>query len=89
MVESIAFGLLLKKIQIGFVAMCILSASLLSIYNLPWDGIEWDRLVRGLKESRSRYHRFRISRILRASRFSTYKSVETVGSIQNIEYLER
>ena len=52
MVESIAFALFLKKIQIVFIAIGILFMSALSIYNLPWDRAEWEFLaiaVRKLK----------------------------------------
>ena len=41
MIESIAFALVLKKIQIVLIALGIVVASALSIYNLPWEGVEW------------------------------------------------
>ena len=50
MVESIAFALLLKKIQIGFLALGILFVSALSIYNLPWETDEWEHLVNSVRK---------------------------------------
>ena len=41
MIESIAMALMIKNIQIVFVAICVLVASALSVYNLPWGDIEW------------------------------------------------
>ena len=49
MVESIAFALLLKKIQIVFIAMGILLMSALSIYNLPWNSKEWESLLNSIR----------------------------------------
>ena len=45
MIESIAFALVLKKIQIALIALGVLVASALSIYNLPWGGVEWETLT--------------------------------------------
>ena len=42
MIESIAFALVLKKIQIALIALGIVVSSAFSIYNLPWDGLEWE-----------------------------------------------
>ena len=50
MVESIAFALFLKKIQVVFIAIGILFVSVLSIYNLPWDREEWGCLVNAVRK---------------------------------------
>ena len=50
MVESIAFALLLKKIQIAFIAIGILLISTLSIYNLPWGRVEWKNLLNAIRK---------------------------------------
>ena len=50
MIESIAFALVLKKIQIALIALGILVASTLSIYNLPWDGVEWETLTNAIRK---------------------------------------
>ena len=44
MIESIAFTLLMKKLQIVFIAVAIVVASGLTIYNLPWGEAEWGTL---------------------------------------------
>lgn len=41
MMESIAVALMIKNIQIVFIAASVLIASILSVYNLPWSDIEW------------------------------------------------
>ena len=56
MIESIAFTLLMKKLQIVFIALAVLIASGLSIYNLPWEEEDWSRL----KESVNRFLSIRI-----------------------------
>jgi|GEM_PF-5835695 len=48
MIESIAFTLLMKKLQIVCIASAIVVASGLSIYNLPWEAAEWSRLKRSM-----------------------------------------
>ena len=48
MIESIAFTLLMKKLQIVFVASAVVIASGLSIYNLPWEAEEWGSLKRSI-----------------------------------------
>lgn len=52
MVESIAFALLVKKLQIGMIGFGILLASVLTVYNLPWnkDGEEWETLVSAIRK---------------------------------------
>ena len=50
MIESIAFALVLKKIQIALIALGILVASALSIYNLPWGGVEWETLTNAIRK---------------------------------------
>ena len=50
MIESIAFALFLKKVQIVFIAIGILFLSVISIYNLPWDGVEWKNLVNSIRK---------------------------------------
>lgn len=52
MIEGIAFALIMKKLQIALIAFGIIVSSVLSIYNLPWDGVEWETLsstIRKLK----------------------------------------
>ena len=41
MEETILQALYLKQLQLAFVAACILLASALSIYNLPWSEVEF------------------------------------------------
>jgi len=41
MMESIAVALMIKNIQIVFIAVSVLIVSILSVYNLPWGDIEW------------------------------------------------
>ena len=48
MIESIAFTLLMKKLQIVFIAAALVMASGLSIYNLPWEEAEWSRLKKSV-----------------------------------------
>ena len=50
MIESIALALLLKKIQIVFIAIGIVFMSALSIYNLPWDSIEWEIQLNAIRK---------------------------------------
>ena len=50
MIETIAFALLLKKIQIAFIVVGILIMSSLSIYNLPWSNLEWENLVKSIRK---------------------------------------
>ena len=50
MIESIAFALVLKKVQIALVASGVVVASALSIYNLPWDGAEWETLNNAVRK---------------------------------------
>ena len=50
MIESIAFALVLKKIQIVLIALGIVVASTLSIYNLPWEGVEWETLTSAIRK---------------------------------------
>ena len=50
MVESIAFALLLKKIQIVFIAVGILFVSVLSVYNLPWNRVERENLANSIRK---------------------------------------
>ena len=49
MIESIAFTLLMKKVQIVCIASAIVISSGLSIYNLPWEAGDWGRLKRSMK----------------------------------------
>lgn len=56
MIESIAFTLLMKKLQIVFIASAVVVASGLSIYNLPWETEEWS----SLKSSINRFFSVRI-----------------------------
>ena len=49
MIESIAFTLLMKKLQIICIASALVVASGLSIYNLPWEAEEWGNLKRSIK----------------------------------------
>lgn len=50
MVESIAFALFLKKIQIVFIAIGILFVSVMSVYNLPWRTVDWETLVKAIRK---------------------------------------
>ena len=50
MIESIAFALFLKKVQIVFISVAILFVSALSIYNLPWDNDEWENLLNSVRK---------------------------------------
>lgn len=52
MIESIALALVLKKVQIALIALGIMVASALSIYNLPWDdaGAEWETLNNAVRK---------------------------------------
>lgn len=50
MIESIALALVLKKVQIALIASGIAVASALSIYNLPWDGVEWETLNNAIRK---------------------------------------
>ena len=56
MIESIAFTLLMKKLQIVFIAVAIVLASGLTIYNLPWGEVEWGTL----RKSVHRYFSIRV-----------------------------
>ena len=48
MIESIALTLLMKKLQIVFIAAAIIVASGLAIYNLPWGEAEWSTLRKSM-----------------------------------------
>lgn len=50
MIESIAFALVLKKIQIASIALGVLLSSALAIYNLPWEGVEWETLANAIRK---------------------------------------
>lgn len=45
MEETILYALYLKQLQLAFIAICILTASILSIYNLPWRELEFAEVV--------------------------------------------
>ena len=72
MIESIVFALVLKKIQIALIACSLVVASALSIYNLPWDGAEWEALTTAVRK-------------LKPSAFKTRWIDRTVGSSVDIE----
>ena len=50
MIEGIAFALIMKKVQIALIAFGIIVSSVLSIYNLPWDGVEWEALSSAIRK---------------------------------------
>ena len=50
MIEGIAFALIMKKVQIALIAAAIIVSSVLSIYNLPWDGVEWEALSSAIRK---------------------------------------
>ena len=50
MIESIAFALIMKKVQITLIAFGIVFSSVFSIYNLPWGGVEWEALSTAIRK---------------------------------------
>ena len=67
MEDSILYALYLKQLQLGFVAACIMLASILSIYNLPWSEIEFGYLSARMKN------------MIRTVATSTKRSVQTIS----------
>jgi hypothetical protein len=49
MEETILYALYLKNLQLAFIAVCVLVASILSIYNLPWSELEFAEMTSGFK----------------------------------------
>ena len=52
MIEGIAFALVMKKVQIALIGLAIIVSSVLSIYNLPWTGVEWEALSSAIRKLR-------------------------------------
>ena len=50
MIESIALAMILKKIQIALIAFAVVVSSVLSVYNLPWNGVEWETLQNAIRK---------------------------------------
>lgn len=51
MEETILHALYLKQLQLGFMALCVLTASILSIYNLPWKDLEFTAMTSGIVDT--------------------------------------
>lgn len=49
MTDAIAHTLFYDNLQIAFVAIGLVVACVLSIYNLPWEKVEWNRLMNAMR----------------------------------------
>ncbi len=49
MTDAIVSSLFYDNLQIACIAICLVVACALSIYNLPWEKREWDDLMKAIK----------------------------------------
>ena len=54
MEEIILSSLFWKQIQLSFMAMCLLVATCLSVWILPWSDMEFDQMIFDLQKSPER-----------------------------------